>query len=188
MDLLLSFLPQEVAAKAGLFFTFLSLIFYFAEALFGYRLIRSWISALGFLFGAVIGFRITEALTGKTSYAVAGALIGGLLLSLLSYRVYLVGVFLIAAYGVYQIAQALLPLTGIVLTVVSVLLGLAAAYLAVKYMRPAIIAITAFHGGIMAGKCLPLFFSLPSGQSALTIGLILGLAGMLVQFVTSRKA
>jgi len=54
-------------------------------------------------------------------------------------------------------------------------------------MRPAIIAITAFHGGIMIASHLPVFIALPAGWTVFTGGLILGTAGALIQFFTSRK-
>lgn len=187
MDLLITLLPSDVTAKAGLFLTFLTLLFYVAESFLGYRLIRSWISVLGFAFGVVLGYRLIHVFTDQSLYLLLGAILCGVLLSVLSYRVYLVGVFLVAAYGVFQIAQTLLPMDGSLLTLAAILLGLAAGYLAVKFMRPAIIIITAFHGGVMARRYLPLFISLPAGCNALLAGLILGLIGMIVQFLTSKK-
>lgn len=186
MDFLLSLLPQEFSTEASLILTFLTLVIYFVESFLGYKLIRSWISVLGFLIGAVTGFSVVKMITDQIGYAVLGAVICGIVLAVLSYRVYLIGVFLIAAFGVFQIAYTFLPLQTEILTIASAILGLAAAYLAVKYMRPAIIAITAFHGGIMAGRYLPLFLTLPAGINALTLGLILGAAGTLVQFLTTK--
>lgn len=187
MDLLVALLPSDVAAKAGLLLTFLTLLFYVAESFLGYRLIRSWISVLGFAFGVVLGYRLIHLFTDQALYAFLGAILCGVLLSVLSYRVYLVGVFLIAAYGIFQVAQTLLPQNGRLLTLAALLLGLAAGYLAVKFMRPAIIIITAFHGGVMAGRYLPLFISLPAGCNALFVGFVLGAIGMVVQFLTSKK-
>lgn len=47
MDFLLSLLPQEFSTEASLILTFLTLVIYFVESFLGYKLIRSWISVLG---------------------------------------------------------------------------------------------------------------------------------------------
>ena len=187
MDFLFSFLPSAFSSELGTFLTLISLIFYLAECFSGYRLIRSWISILGFLIGATAGFHLVTLFLDQTGYAILGAIICGILLSALSYKLYLTGVFLIAAYGVFQIATTLLPLEAEILYLVSGVLGILAGYLAVKNMRPAVIVITGFHGGIMAASLFPFFFALPSGMTSLTVGLILGTAGTLIQFLTSKK-
>lgn len=187
MDILFTLLPGDLVSELGLFLTFITLIFYLGECFLGYRLMRSWISILGFLFGAIGGFHMTVLLFHKTGYAIAGAIIGGVLLSALSYKVYLVGIFLIAAYSIFQIGITLLPLESVLLFLVSGILGILAGNLAVKNMRPAIILITAFHGGIMASHLLPNFVSLPAETTILTCGLFLGIAGVLIQFLTSKK-
>ena len=187
MDFLFTLLPSSLVSELGTFLTIVTLLFYIAETFFGYRMIRSWISILGFLFGALGGFYLANLLFGQTGYAIAGALIGGILLSALSFKVYLVGVFLIAAYGVFQIGMTLLPLGAEFLTLASAILGLLAGYIAVKNMRPAIIIITALHGGLMAAGKLSLFMTIPAGLSVSAFGVALAIAGILVQSLTSKK-
>ena len=187
MDFLFSFLPSELVSSLSLLLTLLTLLFYIAETFGGYRMIRSWISVLGFLFGALGGFYLTDIIFHHTGYAFVGAFIGGILLSALSYKIYLAGVFLLAAYSVFQIGTTLLPLESEILYIVSALLGLLSGYIAVKKMKPAIIVITALHGGIMAASKLSFFVTLPAGISASALGIALGIAGILVQALTSKK-
>ena len=187
MDILFTLLPGDLVSKLGIFLTLITLIFYIGECFFGYRLIRSWISILGFLFGAIGGYHLTVLLFHQTGYAIAGAIIGGILLSALSYKVYLVGIFFIASYSIFQIGITLLPLESLLLFLVSGILGILAGNLAVKNMRPAIILITAFHGGIMVSRLLPEFVALPAKATTLTCGIILSIAGIIVQFMTGKK-
>jgi len=187
MDFLFSLLPGELTSQLGIIFTMLTLLFYFAECFFGYRMIRSWISILGFLLGAIGSFNLCTLFFDQTGYILAGSIIGGLLLCGLSYKVYLAGVFLIAAYNVFQIGLTLLPLESLLLPLVSAALGILAGYIAVKNMRPAIIAVTAFHGGIMAAGSLPFFLALPTEGSLVTYGLIIGILGTVFQFFNSKK-
>ena len=187
MDILFTLLPKDLVSELGIFLTLITLIFYIGECFFGYRLMRSWISILGFLFGAIGGFHLTALLFHKTGYAIAGTIIGGVLLSALSYKIYLVGIFLIAAYSIFQIGVTLLPLESVLLYLVSGISGILAGNLAVKNMRPAIILITAFHGGIMSATLLPEFVALPAEATTLICGLILTIAGIIVQFLTSKK-
>ncbi len=186
MDTILSFLPQELSAGTGLLLTILILAFYLAECFLGYKFIRSWISAAGFFLGAIAGFQVINRITGHAGYGVLAALLCGILLSVLAYRVYLIGVFIIAALGIYQISMTFLPLNGDMLYIASAIIGLIAAYLAIKYMRPAIICITAFHGGTMAATMIPLFIALPVGVTPLMLGIGLGAAGTAVQFLTTK--
>ena len=187
MDFLITLLPSDLASDLGILLTILTAVFYIAECFFGYRFIRSWISILGFIFGAIGGFHLSGLIFDQTLYILIGALIGGAVLSALSYKVYLAGIFVIAAYSVFQLGTTLLPLEGVLLYLLSILLGVLAGNLAVKYMRPAIIGITAFHGGIMASNMLLTILPLPEGLTTLTCGLILSIAGILVQFITSSK-
>lgn len=186
MDLLFSLLPQELSSELGVFLTILTLLFYLGESLSGYKLIRSWISIIGFLIGAAVGFHLMPIFFEQHGYVLLGAILCGILLSILAYKIYLVGVFLIAGFGVCQIAMSCLPLTAELLFAASILLGLLAAYLAVKYMRPAIILITGFHGGIMAASLLPQFISLPAGWTPLAFGLAIGVIGIVIQFITTK--
>lgn len=187
MDFLFTLLPGDLVSELDIFLTLITLTFYIVECFGGYRLIRSWISVLGFLVGALGGFHVIALLFPQKGYAIIGAIIGGVLLSALSYKVYLVGVFLIAAYSVFQIGITLLPLESILLYLASGVLGVLAGYLATKNMRPAIVFITAFHGGIMSANLLPNFVALPAETTTLTFGLFLGVAGVIVQFLTSKK-
>ncbi len=187
MDFLFHLLPPELSLQFSTIISFITLIFYLVECFSGYRLIRSWISLLGFLLGVIGGFKLCTIFFDQTSYAVLGAIILGTLLSALSYKVYLAGIFCIAAYNVFQICLTILPLEAEFLYLSSLLLGLFAGYLGGKYMRPAIIIITAFHGGIMAADLLSLFLTLPAQLTTLTCGLFIGTIGSVFQFLRSKK-
>lgn len=187
MDLLLNLLPQGLTGGDGLLMTALTLIFYLVECGLGYKITRSSISVIGFLFGAVIGFKLVYAFSGNAGYALIGAIAVAILLSLLAYKVYLIGVFLVAAYGIFQISTTYLPLENELLLIISSVLAVIAGYLATKYMRTAIIGITAFHGGMMASTLIPRFFALPAGFTAFTLGLAVSAIGLIIQFFTSKK-
>lgn len=187
MDILLSFLPQEFFSSTGMLISALTLIFYLAESFLGYKLTRSSISLIGFLFGAVIGFQLVYGVTGHSGYALVGAIACAVICSVFAYKVSLVGIFLVAAFGVFHLSLTYLPLEGESLLLVSLVLAVVAAYLATKYMRPAIIIITAFHGGMMAATLLPSFIAIPADLTSFTLGITVSALGAAAQFLTTKK-
>lgn len=154
---------------------------------FGYKMLKFWISLAGFIIGAAAGYAITYQITNDSAYALIGTIVGGILLSFLSYKVYLVGVFLLAGFGAYFLSAAYLPLTGISLTAVSVIIGFIVAILAVIYMRPAIIVITGLQNGIVAAGILTQLVTFSNQSMTIPLGVGLGMIGSAFQFMTTRS-
>lgn len=165
---------------------FISLVLAIIQCFFGFKVIRFWISILGFLLGAAGGYGVVFSITGNATYGLLGGIICALLLSVLAYRVYLSAVFVIAGIGAYYICMTCLPIDSNFLQVVSLTIAIIIAVVAMKYMRPAIICITAFQGALTAAEILPTFLSV-SRSYVQIIGIVLGLAGILVQFFTTKK-
>lgn len=165
-----------------------SLVISLIQCFFGYKIIRSWIGILGFILGAAGGYGIVHYITADTSYALIGGIIGGLLLAVLAYKVYLAGVFLIAGIGTYGLCttQLTLNIPAPYLQILSLILAVIVAVLAVKYMRPAIIIITAFLASFSVVNTLPAFITFDQTM-AVPAAVGLGLAGSLVQFLTTKK-
>lgn len=165
---------------------FVGLVIALIQCFFGYKIIRSWISIIGFLIGAVLGYSIVYLIVGEMLYSFLGGIVGGILFALLAYKVYLFGVFAIASLSTYYLCVTYLTMDIKYLQLVSVVIAIVVAILAVKYMRPAIIVLTAFAGAFTAMETLPTFLPMAS-QNILLYTAILGLAGAAVQFLTTKK-
>lgn len=154
---------------------------------FGYKMLKFWISLAGFIIGAAAGYAITYQMTSNSTYALIGTLAGAILVSFLSYKIYLVGVFLLAGLGAYFVSASYLPLEGIPLTAAAVVIGLVVAILAVIYMRPAIIVITGLQNGILAAGALAELMPLSNQSMTIPLGVGLGMIGAAFQFMTTRS-
>lgn len=161
------------------------------QCFFGYRLLRFWVTVIGALIGFAAGFGITMSVTGgdRIPIAIVVGIVGAILIGLLSFKLYLVGVFLfcglLAAGAVLGLLYARSSVLAIILAVAAFIL---AGILSVKFQRLVIIVITAVTGAINAvaafGRVIPeLAFG---GQTSLIAILILVVLGMLVQFTTTR--
>lgn len=187
MDLLIqNFISPSMAAEFSNLILIIGCILAVIECFWGFKIIRSVISIIGFIIGAFCGYSIVLSITATVGYALIGALLVGILVSVLSYKVYLAGVFAIAAYGIFSVSLTYLPLEIPLLYIAAALLGLLAGYLAIHYMRPAVIVITALHGGLTAVTALPLISSIPK-NNLFYIGLGLAAAGAVIQFLTTKK-
>lgn len=164
----------------------ISLIIAFVQCFFGYKIIRSWISILGFLLGAAGGYGLVFSLTNNSTYGLIGGIVCAVILSVLAYRVYLSLVFVVAGLATYYICISFLPIHATYIQVVAIMLAIIAAVLAMKYMRPAIICTTAFQGALAAAEILPVFIAFDSSYVKIA-GIILGIAGVIVQFLTTKK-
>lgn len=165
---------------------FVGLVIALIQCFFGYKIIRSWISIIGFLIGAVLGYGIVYLIVAELLYSFIGGIIGGILFAILAYKVYLFGVFAIASLSTYYLCVTYLTLDMKYLQLLSILIAIAVAILAIKYMRPAIIVLTAFTGAFTAMETIPTFLPL-AYENILLYTAALGLAGTAVQFITTKK-
>ena len=163
------------------------------QCFFGYRLLKFWIAVIGFLVGFALGFGIAMYNIDGEAYlpAVIG-LIAGIILALLAFKLYLVGVFLFCGAIAFSAVQTISLPEGQAWDVVLIILGIVAfivaGFLAVKFSRPCIIAITAISGAFNAVDALQT--PVPAlGADSLRIAAGVGLAalGIVVQFLTTRK-
>lgn len=74
----------------------------------GYRLKKLWIGMIGFLLGIAIGAGITSLFSENKTVILAAGLVVGILAALLSFRLYLIGVFFYAALSVYPLIAGLI--------------------------------------------------------------------------------
>ena len=102
----------------------------------GYRLQRIGIALIGFLLGAGIGMSIAGDREGLAWLAIVLALAGGILFSVLAYRMYLAGIFLLSGILAFTIAQApllLLHLPGWANIAGGAVIGIERNFIIVKY-------------------------------------------------------
>ncbi len=169
----------------------ITLILALLACFLGYRLARFFMSLTGFMAGAYIGYKIgTQALNLQRPLTIVCAVVAGLALSVLAYRIYTAGIFILCAFLGFIAAATLLPFSGDLQFFLSVLSGFIIGALAVKYLRPVIILSSAIAGGFTASEMIVKVCTLMSlykftyfTSGGLT--LIICVLGIAVQFLTT---
>ena len=159
---------------------------------FGYRLIRVWMTILGFICGfslgaAVLGIFMTERLW----YYYAGAVVIGLIFAILAYNIYLVGVFImcgaVAAITVYGLLASF-DLPEILPQLITILSFVLFGTLAVRFSKPVIILATSCAGAYYAVRALVKLVDPLAASEAyrmIALGSICA-SGILLQFLMSH--
>lgn len=170
--------------------TTVSLIIALLGCFFGFKLSKLFMSLTGLLVGAIAGGAIATAfLDGSGSTIAVCALVGAILLSVLAYRIYQAGIFVLCFGLSFMAAASILPFTGDIQFFLSVVIGFIVGSLALKFIRPVIIITSAVVCGSSAAGCLVALGQmmnmdyLSSYPLLLMAGLIV--LGILVQFFTT---
>lgn len=170
-----------------------SVAFYLAEAYMGYRCIKVMVAIAGFFVGFLVGFIMTIRFYQQDAYlpTVIG-IIAGILLALVAFRLYLIGVFIFCgATAAGAVAKLPIPSEGggtilrIVLCIAAfVIVGI----LAVKFSKLCIIVITAVTGAVNAGNLLCTPFPVMAENILIRIAVIavIAISGILIQKLTSK--
>ena len=164
------------------------------QCFFGYRLLKIWVAIIGFLLGFALGFGISVTLMKGEAYipAVIG-IVAGILLALVSFKLYLVGVFLFCGFIAFGAVRTIpVPDEAVwktVLIVLAVVAFVVAGILAVKFSRPCIIAITAVSGAFHAVHGLQTFVPVLASNPALGMvtAIVIAALGIAVQFITTKE-
>ena len=172
------------------------------QCFFGFRLLRFWVAAAGFVIGAYAGFRYLAPLVLSEDRAwylpLLIALAAGLVLAILSFRLFRMGLFLFAGAVAFVAVRTALESTGLLpeegwLSIVRVLIPAAAfllaGWLAVHFFRTAIIVVTAIGGAWTAVHTLSVLVPawLPEQRMVHLAFAAVAAAGLLVQFLTTKK-
>ena len=184
---------QKFIADYSVIMLVITMIFAILQCFLGYRLLKVWVAIIGFIIGFLLGLIITMAV-GSNIPAWLPFVIGigaGIVMALVAYKLYLVGVFIYAALLVFGLVYQI-PVSGknwqIVLLVAAIAAGIAAGILAVRFSRPLIILFSAVGGaGNFTVALAGLVPAISSNQIAFWgILAAMALVGFIIQMTTTR--
>lgn len=153
----------------------------------GYKLLRLWMVLGGLLIGGYGGFYITKIYSGNLLVQVIVAVLAAIILSMISYNLYLVGVFLLCSLLGLMLSSFLIQPQSEVLILVCVAIGIAAGVLAVKFVRPMVILSTSFQGGVTMATGIMALAGLENNVFLGGVALAIGIFGCFVQFLISAR-
>lgn len=160
------------------------------HCLFGYKLLRLWI----WLFGFVCGFRLGWWFAGKLSVnpltSLIVAVITGLALGVVITLILKLGIFLFSAViGGFAAMYVLSTIINVfqdektVMAIIVLAAALAVGGIAVHFMRPVLIVLTALAGGALFAAAIAVLLNLSQHIELFFVGgLIIAILGMMFQF------
>lgn len=162
----------------------MEVIISFLNCFLGYRLMKFWVGLCGFLIGFMGGFLLISCVSTDRTVVFGGSMAVGLVLGVLAYVVYLVGLLFLGWCATFAVAVVIGR--GIEVGIreklgvlaIGALLGILVGVLCVLFARPCIILLTGISGGLslvtsavaISGKTLPPYMTLAAGVVMAMIG------------------
>lgn len=153
----------------------------------GYRLLKAWVGLTGFTAGALLAYSLVSRYTGNTLVQIGAIVSGGLLLGLLAFHIYRLGVFLLCTtIGTTAVSILLQPkdsLRFLICLGIGVLIGL----LGMAFVKPMVILNTALGGGFSIAASVAGLLKQEADLKILILGAVLASTGIGVQIAASRN-
>lgn len=166
----------QAFAGTGLWGLLLALALGALQCFFGYRLFRIELALFCFLAGGSLGAALMASLNAHWAILLIVGLVAGILLCIVSYKIYLAGVFLVAGMIGFGMGWGLAGHWAVGLAV-----GLAFGLLGIFFARHVLILSTGLSGGLAAGSALAQLLPIPAIAGTLA-GLALAVGGIVVQY------
>ena len=169
---------------------------------FGYKLLRVYISLLGFLIGFALGIVICAVFDlSNTTAVIVIICVCAVALAALGFWLYKAGLFVMILVSLFPIILSIVSefttIQPVFMWIGSILFALVLAILAIFFVRPVVIIVTAFSGGLsiaslVVNNLLPEIAQVNTTDGArifmLIIGAVIAVLGIYFQFVTTKPA
>lgn len=164
------------------------LVFGLINCFLGYKLLKLWVTVLGFAAGSVLGFfGVKQFVTDQILAASVVALIAGVVIALIAYRIYLAGIFIVCWTVGFSLCNLLLQPKSSAPFFLCLLVGFGIGVLGVKFVGPVVILTTGIQGGIFSGVSLGTIFGIGEIGVQLAAGIVIAVLGVTFQFLTCQK-
>ena len=169
---------------------------------FGYKLLRVYISLLGFLIGLAIGVVICAVFDlQNTTVILVIICVCAVALAALGFWLYKAGLFVMILLSLFPVILSVVSdfatIKPVFMWIGSILFALILAILAMFFVRPVVIIVTAFSGGLsianlVVNNLLPEIAQVNTTNGArifmLIIGGVIAVLGIYFQFMTTKPA
>ena len=169
---------------------------------FGYKLLRVYISLLGFLIGFALGIVICAVFDlSNTTAIIVIICVCAVALAALGFWLYKAGLFVMILLSLFPIILSIVSefttIQPVFMWIGSILFALVLAILAIFFVRPVVIIVTAVSGGLsianlIINSLLPEIAQVNTVDGArifmLIIGAVIAVLGIYFQFVTTKPA
>lgn len=168
---------------------YISIVISCLSCFFGYKFLKTWTALIGFVMGMFIGYYATARFVDNLGVAILAGFLVGLLFGFLGYRIYLLGVFVVAFFVTMSLCTKI-PIkeewAGIGLLIATVVVAVVVGVIALKFVRPVIIIATALNGAFSAVPDILHLLGENSNTVIWTASAIVFVLGVVVQFATTK--
>lgn len=163
------------------------LVFGIMNCVLGYRLLRFWVMLFGFCIGAIGGALCMYYVdVADKMYYLGAMVIGGLVLGIIAFLSYRLGIFILGAgTGLLLSLYILHPTTSFVFFV-CILIGIGLGGLGLKFCREVLIVVTSLAGGVLTGVSAAKLLGLAEVPYGIFISVAAAGLGLLIQFAMNR--
>ena len=159
----------------------ITLIIALLTCLFGYKLNKGLIAVMGLIIGFQISSTYLPSIITDQNLIYLLSIIIALIIGMLSYKLYLVGIFFLCAVSAYIIFENL-NLTGNIQIIFGLIIGVIAGILGVKFTRPIMIISTSLCGSSLVINTLMPALNIQNNNISLILTLIIAIISMAYQF------
>ena len=182
---------------AGTVVVILTALFGLLYCFAGYRSVKAITTAVGFFIGLLGGYILTGEFQFSSPLPVIMPLLVGVVFAVLNFFLFRLSVFVAVFFVTSSVVSSLLlnyvQLDELIGFVIALAAGLIFAILAVIFLKPVIIVTTGLMGGLLfADQIFSYLIQVRWNAQTETLvrlgtGLILGVIGIICQFVSTRK-
>ena len=168
-----------------------SIIIGFANCFLGYKLLRVWFALIGFVIGMVAGYMLSYKYVSNMVIPIIVGFLAGIIVGYIAYRVYLVGVFLMALVGTFGFIGQLLAHynePGWLWLSLTAVLAVVVAIVALKFVKPVIIISSALNGGVLMMSGIFKLLAIDAKHMIVLAAMLLAILGIMVQFFTTKNS
>ena len=152
----------------------------------GYKLNKALISLCGFIFGYQLLGTIVNNMSLADGVVISLSIVVGIIFAILAYKLYLFGIFIAIFLAVFSICEITIAASSFKL-IVSVVLGIIAGVLGMKFTKPIFIIVTALSGGFLVVDSILQLLDFNSWIVSLILGIVISIIGMKIQFNTNKS-
>lgn len=155
-------------------------------ALFGYRLNKFLIAIIGIVIGYNLGTEILPAYITDSNTVFALSIVIALLLGLISFRLYLVGIFLLCFFTAYNFFGTV-EIGQTQTYIIGAIIGAIAGFLGMSFQKPIIIIAMSLFGSFLFIETVSSLLNLQSNSLITVASIVLTVATAIFQFKSSSE-
>ena len=161
--------------------TIVTIIIGLITCFFGYKLNKTIIAIFGLIIGYNLGVTLLpNVITDQTTIYIISVIIA-IAIGLISYKLYLVGIFLLCALAAYILCDNL-QLAQNIKNIVGLITGIIAGILGVKFTRPLVIISTSLAGATTFAENILNLLNYQNNNLTIIISIIVAIIGIIYQF------